>query len=57
MLERRARNFYVLGCSLAGLFDIAGAGEFLKALLKLLDEWEAWDSGREGKGVVSLPWR
>jgi hypothetical protein len=51
-LDQRARQYYILGASLAALFDIATAPEFLKALSKLLDDWESWVEGRDNKGVV-----
>ncbi|ODN91418.1 hypothetical protein L198_05932 [Cryptococcus wingfieldii CBS 7118] len=53
-LENRARNLYSLGISLSALFDIPAASDFLKALLKLLDEWESWSEGSGGKGVKNL---
>ncbi|WVF65733.1 hypothetical protein IAT40_000465 [Kwoniella sp. CBS 6097] len=53
-LESRARNYYVLGISLSALFDIPSSGEFLKALLKLLDDWESWAEGSGSKGVKNL---
>ncbi|WVQ75371.1 hypothetical protein IAR50_004991 [Cryptococcus sp. DSM 104548] len=53
-LEARARNLYALGISLSALFDIPAASDFLKALLKLLDEWESWSEGSGGKGVKNL---
>ena len=54
-VDGRARNFFMLGASLSLLFDISVAADFLKALLKLLDDWEAWTEGNSGsnKGVVS----
>ncbi|WVQ81570.1 hypothetical protein IAT38_003694 [Cryptococcus sp. DSM 104549] len=54
-IETRARNFYMLGISLSALFDLTQANEFLKALSRLLDEWEAWTEGSSGgKGVKNL---
>ncbi|WVW79092.1 hypothetical protein I302_101056 [Kwoniella bestiolae CBS 10118] len=53
-LENRARNFYILGISLSSLFDIPSSNEFLKALLKLLDEWETFSDSGGGKGVKNL---
>ncbi|KAK8843463.1 hypothetical protein IAR55_007120 [Kwoniella newhampshirensis] len=54
-LETRARNFYVLGVSLSAMFDIPSAGDYLKASIKLLDEWESWAEGSGGsKGVKNL---
>ncbi|OCF31323.1 hypothetical protein I316_06927 [Kwoniella heveanensis BCC8398] len=53
-LETRARNYYILGISMSALFDIQSSGEFLKALLKLLDDWESWAEGSGGKGVKNL---
>lgn len=53
-VDSRARNFFILGASLSALFDIAQAPDFLKALLKLLEEWESLTEGNTGnKGVVS----
>lgn len=53
-VDQRARNFFVLGASLSALFDVAAVGDLLKALLKLLEEWEMWTEGNTGgKGVVS----
>ena len=43
---------FQLGTSLSPLFDITTAPEFLRSLVKLLDEWEA--AGDGGKGVVCL---
>ncbi|GFZ51454.1 hypothetical protein JCM24511_09218 [Saitozyma sp. JCM 24511] len=48
-LESRARNFLVLGMSLAPLFDIANVHEFLRALARVLDEWESFAEGGGGK--------
>nr|XP_018258990.1 uncharacterized protein I303_08532 [Kwoniella dejecticola CBS 10117]OBR81148.1 hypothetical protein I303_08532 [Kwoniella dejecticola CBS 10117] len=53
-LETRARNFYILGISLSALFDIPSSNEFLKALIKLLDEWEGFSDSSGGKGVKNL---
>ncbi|KAK6904542.1 hypothetical protein I203_105357 [Kwoniella mangroviensis CBS 8507] len=53
-LESRARNFHILGISLSSLFDIPSSNEFLKALLKLLDEWETFSDSGGGKGVKNL---
>ena len=43
----------MLGASLSALFDIAIAADFLRTLLKLLDQWEAFTENSGGKGVVS----
>jgi len=52
-VDQKARNFFILGASLSALFDIATAPDFLRALLKLLEEWESWTEGNTGgKGVV-----
>jgi hypothetical protein len=56
-LESRARNFLVLGMSLAPLFDIANVHEFLRALTRVLDEWESFAEGGGGKVVRDEPWR
>ncbi|WWC73280.1 uncharacterized protein I206_107246 [Kwoniella pini CBS 10737] len=53
-LENRARNFYILGISLSALFDIPSSNEFLKALIKLLEEWEGFSDSSGGKGVKNL---
>ncbi|WWC91400.1 uncharacterized protein L201_006344 [Kwoniella dendrophila CBS 6074] len=53
-LENRARNFYILGISLSSLFDIPSSLEFLKALIKLLDEWEGFTDTGGTKGVKNL---
>ncbi|OXH30975.1 hypothetical protein J008_03829 [Cryptococcus neoformans] len=54
-LETRARNYYALGISLSALFDIPASGDFLRALIKLLEEWESFCEGSTGtKGVRSL---
>lgn len=54
-LETRARNYYALGISLSALFDIPASGDFLRALIKLLEEWESFCEGSTGaKGVVSV---
>lgn len=52
-LDSRSRNFLILGASLATLFDITVMADFMKAVIRLLDEWEAWTEGG-AKGVVSL---
>ena len=54
-LDQRARQLFILGASLSALFDLGQAPDFLKALLKLLEEWEMWTEGHAGgKGVASL---
>lgn len=54
-LETRARNYYALGISLSALFDIPASEDFLRALIKLLEEWESFCEGSTGaKGVVSF---
>ena len=51
-VDQRARTFFVLGASMAALFDMAAVGE---ALLKLLEEWEVWSEGNSaGKGMVRV---
>jgi hypothetical protein len=50
-LESRARNFYILGVSLGLIFDNTDAGGFLKAIMKVLEEWEGMVEG--GGKVVS----
>ena len=50
-VDSRARNLYLLGMSLSPLFDITSATDFVRALLKLLDDWEA-AIVEGGKGVV-----
>jgi hypothetical protein len=54
-LDTLARQEYALGLSLAALFDITGAGDFLRAIHKLLDEWDAWAEQGAGKGTVIGP--
>jgi hypothetical protein len=51
-LESRARNFFILGISLGLVFEQASAGDFLKAVNKVLDEWETMVEGG-GSKVVS----
>jgi len=51
-LDLRARNYFILGTSLAMLFDITVAGDFLRALIRLLDEWEYYCE-KGGKTMVS----
>jgi hypothetical protein len=51
-MDHRARHFYLLGTSLSPLFDISSTPDYLKALLKLLDEWESVGEGG-GSKVVS----
>ena len=53
-LEVRARNYYVLGMSLGMLFDISGAAEFLRALIRVLEEWETMSEG--SSKMVRLTW-
>lgn len=50
-LESRARNFFILGISLAMVLDIPSAPELLKAVNRVLEEWEAMVEG--GSKVVS----
>lgn len=50
-VDTRARNLYLLGMSMSPLFDISNASDFVRALLKLLDDWEA-AIVEGGKGVV-----
>jgi hypothetical protein len=50
-LDQRARQYFILGTSLAMLFDITVAGDFLRALQRLLDEWEYYCE-KGAKGVV-----
>ena len=52
-VDQRARNMFVLGASLAALFDIQQISDFLKAALKMLDEWESWTEG-SSKGVKGI---
>ncbi|KAL7421412.1 hypothetical protein Q5752_004297 [Cryptotrichosporon argae] len=52
-VDARARAFLVLGASLAALFDVATADAYLRAVLRLLEEWESWAEGG-GKGVKNL---
>jgi len=52
-VDTRARNLYLLGMSMSPLFDISNASDFVRALLKLLDDWEA-AIVEGGKGVVRL---
>ena len=40
--------------SVAPLFDIPGVHEFLRGLLRLLEEWEGWSEGSGGKVVSRL---
>lgn len=57
-LDERARQEYALGLSLAALFDITGAGDFLRALYKLIDEWESWaEQGGSSRSVMPGPLR
>lgn len=51
-LDQRARQYFILGTSLAMLFDITVAGDFLRALQRLLEEWEYYCE-KGAKGVVS----
>lgn len=51
-LESRARNFFILGISLGLVFDIANGSDFLKAVNRVLDEWETMGEG--GSKVVSI---
>jgi hypothetical protein len=55
-MDHRARHFFILGTSLSPLFDISGALEYLRAILKLLDEWEGIGDGGANK-VVSTSTR
>ncbi|WOO83427.1 uncharacterized protein LOC62_05G006952 [Vanrija pseudolonga] len=57
VLDMRARQEYALGLSLAALFDITGATDYLRAVSKLLDEWEQWAETAASKGVVVGPIR
>lgn len=51
-VDQRARNFFVLGTSMSALFDINSVTDFLRSLLRLLDEWETFAEG--GGKVVSV---
>jgi hypothetical protein len=50
-LDQRARQYFILGTSLAMLFDITVAGDFLRALSRLLDDWDYYCE-KGGKGMV-----
>jgi hypothetical protein len=50
-LDQRARQYFILGTSLAMLFDITVVGDFLRALSRLLDEWEYYCE-KGGKAMV-----
>ena len=52
-LDIRARNYFILGTSLAMLFDITVASDFLRALTRLLEEWEYYCE-KGGKTMVSV---
>jgi hypothetical protein len=52
-LDLRARNYFILGTSLAMLFDITVASDFLRALTRLMEEWEYYCE-KGGKTMVSL---
>lgn len=52
-LETRSRNYYVLGMSLGMLFDISGGSDFLRALIRLLEEWDGMADGTGGNKMVS----
>jgi hypothetical protein len=43
----------MLGMSLSPLFELSVASDFLKALLKLLEEWETWTENGGNKTMVS----
>jgi hypothetical protein len=51
-LDQRARQYFILGTSLAMLFDITVASDFLRALTRLIDEWEYYCE-KGGKTMVS----
>ncbi|ORY29163.1 hypothetical protein BCR39DRAFT_533034 [Naematelia encephala] len=53
-VDSRSRNYFLLGASLATLFDIMQVAEYLKALLKVLEEWEHLVEMGGGKGVKNL---
>lgn len=42
----------MLGMSFSPLFDMTAANDFLKGLLKLLDEWENWTENAGSKTMV-----
>jgi hypothetical protein len=50
-LDQRARQYFILGTSLAMLFDITVAGDFLRALSRLLDDWDYYCE-KGGKAMV-----
>lgn len=55
-LDQRARQYFILGTSLAMLFEITVAGDFLRALQRLLDEWEYYcEKGAKGMVCPSTP--
>lgn len=51
-LDTLARQEYALGLSLAAIFDISGLSDFLRAINRLLDEWETWSEKGGSKNVV-----
>jgi hypothetical protein len=53
-LDQRARQYFILGTSLAMLFDITVASDFLRALTRLMEEWEYYCE-KGGKTMVSHP--
>lgn len=59
-LDTLARQEYALGLSLAALFDISGAPDFLRATYQLMGEWEQWSEQSANSGKVVGPivsWR
>lgn len=56
----RANSYALLGMSISALLDIPTAPDFLKALMKLLDEYDALAGGRDevagngGGGAVKM---
>ncbi|KLT41443.1 hypothetical protein CC85DRAFT_286475 [Cutaneotrichosporon oleaginosum] len=56
-LDTLARQEYALGLSLAALFDIAGAQDFLRAAYQLMGEWEQWSEQSANSGKVVGPIR
>jgi hypothetical protein len=54
-MEQRSRHYYLLSTSLSTAFDIIGVAEFLKALLRILEEWEVYTAEGGASKVVRSP--
>lgn len=53
VMRKRSANFFMLGCSLPQVLDIMTVGDYLKALLLLLQEYEFQSNEQQKPKMVS----